>query len=132
LSLLWSYIPWAKQAENFTLDLRYQNFNRETAASDQVVVVDIDDQSLKFLGGAYGRWPWRRRAYKELLEFIAMASPKGIFFDILFTESQLDSNDDQIFSETIAQLGNVSHAILFLNNSSIELGEGRNLVRLPA
>lgn len=117
-----------QQAEQMTLDLRYRNFNRMSEPSKQVILVDLDEESLKKYSEAYGRWPWPRRAHKEIISFIGEGNPSMILFDVLFSEPQKESEDDQILGEVSAQYKNVSHAALFLPHSEIE---GVNFIPLP-
>lgn len=115
--------------EQSMLDFRYAHFNRDRRASNQVVVIDIDEQSMKLLGSHYGRWPWPRKVYKDLLEFFAVGEPAGIFFDLLFTEPSLNTGDDQILSESSVQTGLASHAMQLLQDRATE---GTGLPELPS
>lgn len=60
----------------------WQNWAPRTGASDDVVVVMIDDASV----AQKGQWPWRRTDVAALLENIARTDPKAIGIDIYFTE----------------------------------------------
>lgn len=119
---------YAQQLEQLTLDLRYRNFNRNNEPSQRVVLVDLDEESLKKYAEAYGRWPWPRRAHKEIISFIGEGNPSMILFDVLFTEPQKDSEDDKLLAEVSAQYKNVSHAALLLPQSEIE---GVDFIPLP-
>lgn len=122
--VIFSEVPYLNgllnQAEQITLDMRYRNFNRVNEISKQVILVDFDEESLKKFSGAYGRWPWPRRVQKELISYIGEGNPSMILFDVLFTEPQKDSEDDQVLGETSALYKNVSHASLALLNSGLE------------
>lgn len=50
--------------------------------SGQVVIVDIDEKSLKTLG----QWPWPRTVMAELVDRIRAAGVRAIGFDIVFAE----------------------------------------------
>ncbi len=100
--------------EAMLLDMRYRRANREIAASEKVVVIDIDDQSLKSLSSVYGRWPWPRRIYKDLIEFLATGEPAAILFDVLFTEQMGDGKQDAMLALASQNAGNVSHAFSLL------------------
>lgn len=50
----------------------------------EVVIVAIDDASLKSLG----RWPWSREVMAELLSRLKAAGPRVIALDIIFAERQ--------------------------------------------
>jgi adenylate cyclase len=120
LAASWERVPIFRSLERASLDFRYARFNRDTKASDRIVVIDIDEQSIKLLAPSYGRWPWPRRAYKDLVEFLSAGEPAGIFFDILFTESQQNSGDDKLLGQASARSGRVSHAMEFLESAAEE------------
>ncbi len=77
--------------------------------SDDVIIVEIDDESLADLGA----WPWSRDVHAKLLSELSHA--KSVIFDIVFPEPQstvLDASQgqedalkgaDQQFSRAIAQ-----------------------------
>ena len=52
------------------------------AASDDIVIVTIDDASL----AALGRWPWPRQRHAEFFARMAEARPRIIAYDVLFAE----------------------------------------------
>ncbi|MCP3852759.1 MAG: EAL domain-containing protein [Gammaproteobacteria bacterium] len=64
--------------------------------SDQVLIVAIDDASLRDLG----RWPWSRRVHADLIDKLSKIKPKAIGLDILFSEAQ---NDDIGADSQLAQ-----------------------------
>lgn len=51
-------------------------------ASDDVVIVAIDERSLE----ALGRWPWPRELHARLVEQLTLAGARAIVFDVLFPE----------------------------------------------
>lgn len=53
-------------------------------AGDRVVIVAIDERSLR----AVGRWPWPRSILADLTRKLASAAPAAIAFDILFSEEE--------------------------------------------
>ena len=58
----------------------YQRFPPQSRGPSQVVVIDIDDESLRRLG----QWPWRRDRLARLIDAAAAARVVGL--DILLTE----------------------------------------------
>jgi adenylate cyclase len=69
-----------------TVDLR-QNITRSGKKTPKdIVVILIDESSLKALENVYGRWPWSRRVHADLIKYLALSGAKNIIFDILFTE----------------------------------------------
>ena len=53
---------------------------------DRVVVIEIDDDSLKKLGA----FPWSRKRYQQLIEQLTPANPSVIAFDVLLSEPSRD------------------------------------------
>ena len=74
----------------------------------QVVMVEIDQQSLTALSEKGIQWPWPRQVYVPLVEVCARAGSKGIVFDIIFSEpSSYGREDDLAFAEAIQKAGSV-------------------------
>ena len=77
-------------------------------ASDEIVIVAIDDASLNKLG----RWPWSRRLHGKLLDRLTEMNAKVVGFDVLFSEHQRDDPlADQLFAEAIQRNGNTVLAV---------------------
>ncbi len=55
--------------------------------SDQIVIVDIDEKSLKVLG----QWPWSRNILADITQNIFKNSPRALGFDIIFPEKDRTS-----------------------------------------
>jgi len=72
--------------EGLTYDWRMKQTRNGLHISDKVAVILIDDASLQSMDNYAGRWPWPRFVYADLLEFLSYAEPKGVLFDITFTE----------------------------------------------
>ena len=67
---------------------------------DRVVVIAIDEPSLKILG----RFPWSRQRYTELIHILTQAEASTVVLDILLSES---SPDDSALAAAMAQQGRV-------------------------
>jgi CHASE2 domain-containing sensor protein len=77
-----------------------RNWTRQQEASGQIIVVGIDDKSLKELEA----WPWPRGQHAKLAESLSALGARGIFFDIDFSQrSRLD--EDRKLARTLATLG---------------------------
>ncbi len=61
-------------------------------ASGQIVLVKIDDQSLRHVG----RWPWPRRYHAQLTDRLTGAGAKRIFFDISFFGATTAADDEAL------------------------------------
>ncbi len=66
---------------------------------DRIVVIAIDEASLK----QYGRFPWSRDRYQQLLQTLDAAQPDVVGFDVLFSEP---TAQDANFAKALAMSGN--------------------------
>ncbi|MEA3553436.1 MAG: adenylate/guanylate cyclase domain-containing protein [Campylobacterota bacterium] len=82
LSTLYSFIP--KTLESFDNRLRDYMFivRGEVKDSGNVVIVDIDDKSLKQIG----QWPWSRDVLAEMLVNLTNGGIGLVAFDVVFAE----------------------------------------------
>lgn len=65
-------------------------------ASGEIVVVKIDNNSLKHAG----RWPWARRYHAEMVDSLTRAGARRIFLDLQFVGAT-NPTDDKLFAESI-------------------------------
>ncbi|MGE3772316.1 MAG: CHASE2 domain-containing protein [Gammaproteobacteria bacterium] len=73
--------PFERVLRNETFDLYQRRLPRERNA-DPVLVVEIDDRSLREIGP----WPWPRARIAQLVERLIVARPAAIALDVLFVE----------------------------------------------
>ena len=72
-------------------DRRLRWFDRTEQADERIVIIDIDEASLK----QYGRWPWRRSVLARLsAELLQRQQVALLGFDILFSEPEDDVHAD--------------------------------------
>ncbi len=84
----------------------------ELTHPDDIVIVAIDDESIRQLG----RFPWRRSVHAKLLKHLRMA--KVVVMDILFVEPDTEHpRDDELLSNAIAECGNIILPMLYLGES---------------
>lgn len=94
-------------------------------ASDDIVIIEIDQQSINDLSTEGITWPWPRQMYSPLIEQTREA--EAVFLDVLFTEpSSYGMDDDFIFSRSIKKTSNV-YLPLFLTNSKNRLSTEESL-----
>ncbi|HEU5286226.1 MAG TPA: EAL domain-containing protein [Sphingomicrobium sp.] len=72
-------------------------------ASGDIVLVQIDDRSLRELG----RWPWPRRFHAQLTDKLTAAGAQRIFFDVMF-ENRSNAADDAMLAAAIERSGRVT------------------------
>jgi EAL domain-containing protein (putative c-di-GMP-specific phosphodiesterase class I)/CHASE2 domain-containing sensor protein len=71
-------------------------------ASGQIVLVKIDDESLRQVG----RWPWPRRYHAQLTDALSNAGATRIFFDLSFFGVSTEA-DDRAFRDALKRSGRV-------------------------
>lgn len=75
------------EARTGDLRLRIERRLEAPAAPDSsIVLVDIDNRSLRVLAERFGRWPWQRNAHGAILEYVALGGPRIVGYDVLFSE----------------------------------------------
>lgn len=107
-TLLLALVGWFSwQGQPRTINAIVQDFSAWVTAPQarsDIVIVTIDDASLQSIG----RWPWRRTVHAQLLQRISAQKPQAIGVDVLFSEPDLQSpQDDALLAQAIAQAGNV-------------------------
>ena len=95
-----------------TIDARFRALGDQGSASDDIVLVAIDDASLKSLEPAVGRWPWPRDAHAVLLQYLERSGARLVVFDLLFTEQDAqDPDGDAAFARACCRSNNTIHAL---------------------
>ena len=96
---------WLESARTQTFDLYQRLAPRETTIAP-VVIVDIDEKSLK----AIGQWPWPRTTIAKLIEDLKKAGAAVVAFDGVFPE--YDRLSPGQIAERFADLDNGSRDAL--------------------
>ena len=68
-------------------DFKFRSMETETAP--HVLVAKIDDASL----AKFGRWPWNRYVYKEILDNLYSLGAEVVSFDAVFSEPEFRSEE---------------------------------------
>ncbi len=105
-------------------DLITKIAREDSKISDDIVVILIDETTLKAMDPVVGRWPWPRWVHAEVIRFLKDAGAKAIVFDILFTER---SKDDKFLTEATKYAGNVIHSALIYRDEGKGFDVGRPL-----
>ena len=72
----------------------YQKIFPLKKESSEVVIIDIDEKSLK----KFGQFPWNRSVFARIIENVNTAEPKAIGFDVFFSEKDKQSPEEIIKS----------------------------------
>ena len=82
---------------------------------DDIIIIDIDDESLEQIG----RWPWPRSVHAEIINKLDLESPRVIALDIIFNEP--DSNNpvsDVLLARAMRKSGKVVLPVFMAQESS--------------
>ena len=121
--------PFGERAEGVSYDERVRFTARPEMARDDIVVIEIDEQSMRALEPIYGRWPWPRVAHGAVIDFLSHGPARVIAYDVLFSERHTSgefkigdgvmtgAESDEQFVAAIRRAGNV---VLAANASSGE------------
>ena len=85
LALVWDRSDVGELAEGMTYDWRLAA--RRTPARDDIVIVDINESSVRALAPIVGRWPWPRLIHSGVVNYLARARARVIVYDVQFTEA---------------------------------------------
>jgi adenylate cyclase len=122
-----------------TYDWRLRRTARPEEARQDIVLVEIDEYSLRNLQPAAGRWPWPRAVHSMLLDYLHRAPARLVVYDVNFAEPDtrrgFDFGDgtwsgaesDRALIDSVRQSGNV----ILLADATYEASEGAG-PRLPA
>ena len=104
---------WGKLLESYELKT-YDQLCRLNAAklpaSDEIVLIVVDQGSLQAAQRQGINWPWPRQMYAPIVQFCALSGARALAFDVLFTEpSAYGVEDDRLLAESLKQNG---HAFL--------------------
>jgi adenylate cyclase len=123
--LLLAWPGWLDTAELKSYDWRMRMASRIRQARNQplvhpdIVLVEINDATIRDLTDIAGRWPWPRALSALLVDFLHRGGPKVIAFDIGFWEPEREATypflgeewtsarSDGALAEAVRRAGNV-------------------------
>jgi adenylate cyclase len=122
VAALLGLIPFVKTVERKTYDWRIQWTADPSSARKDIVLVAIDQSSVRNLEPLVGRWPWPRMIHASLLDYLARAPAKVVVYDVIFAERDRRSfkvgedtwtgeESDRALAEATAKSGNVVHVV---------------------
>jgi adenylate cyclase len=122
----------AGRLDNLYLDWNLRSLATRLPPDPGIVMIDIDEPTLEAMVPDYGRYPWSRAVFGQLLEGLARQQPAAIVFDILFIDPQKEHvADDLYFIRTAAALPNVYFPMVRLSAPpEAERGNGYPLKQL--
>jgi adenylate cyclase len=131
---------WLETAELKTYDWRMRTIARLRVANDRplvhpdIVLVEINDATIRELAPLVGRWPWPRALTAFLIDYLHRGQPATIAVDIgfwepereatypFFGEQMTSAQSDQALADAVRRAGNV---VLLANAVDPGLVEGK-------
>ncbi len=113
-------LDFVRNIELQTYDMRVAATARPAAPADNIVLVAIDNESLRRMEPLVGRWPWPRLIHATVIDFLAAAGAKVIGYDVVFAERDIrkfmvgetewtGDESDAALVESTKKAGNVVH-----------------------
>lgn len=106
--------PFLERFERNTLDMRFLWLSDPTEASDDIVIVTIDQKTLDFFKEKKNiYYPFPRDFYALALRFLKRAQPRAVGIDMVFSEPDIDrletdgAETDGFFAMAMKELGSV-------------------------
>lgn len=97
-----------ENVKSSTYDYVIRNRLSSPKASDQILIVDIDEKSIAELSQKYGRWPWPRELTAELIANLEDAHVSTVYLNMLLAEKDLNNkNSDNVFQSVLNEYDNV-------------------------
>jgi len=100
------YGDWVWRLDRLIYDAQSSVIQHD--ASDEIVIIAIDETSLHSIG----RWPWPRNIHADLINKLSEHHAKAILIDVIFSESSLNTQDDRLLAEAIKNNGKVVLPVL--------------------
>lgn len=136
LILLLYWIDVFEFLELKSLDLRFRYLSRQEQASKDVVLVAIDENSLKELKNNRITWKWPRDIYAAVVNYLHRGGAKAIVLDMLLSEPDIDrlntdaEQTDGALAAAMKKAGNVVLASQLRNEENL-LVDDNTIVRPP-
>jgi adenylate cyclase len=109
--------------EHKTYDFRARLLAGQSRPADDIVVILLDQDSIDWAYQERGwSWPWPRRAYAELVDYMRDSGAKSTIFDVIFSEASVyGPGDDDAFDRASRDFGRVVQAVFFSSQSGKSL-----------
>jgi class 3 adenylate cyclase/CHASE2 domain-containing sensor protein len=109
------YFGVLDQLEYRAYDFRVVSLAESTRPSDDIMIVVVDQDSIDWAQQERSwSWPWPRRSFGEIVEYMDRAGAASVIFDIIYSEpSVYGPEDDQYFARASADYGRVVQTVFF-------------------
>lgn len=89
------------------------------APDPRILILDIDESSLKKMATEFGRWPWPRDTLASVLDYIEKQEPAAIVWDLVFSDAdRLSPGGDAAFDAAVRRSRHSHFPVVRLHDSS--------------
>jgi len=118
-----AWLHWTAPAEAGLADAMIRWRAAARTPDPDIVVIDVDENSLDAMVNELGRFPWPRYVYGELIAELQRQSAKAVVMDIELYEPDRNRPDsDQALNEMVASSANTFFPIRLLDRVSANDG----------
>jgi adenylate cyclase len=103
LALAAGQLPLIQRIENTSYDWRVSDAAAPVSPSTPIVIVEINDSTIRALEPVAGRWPWPRIVYTSAIDYIARSGARVIAIDVAFLEQE-GRSESTINGQTVSGL----------------------------
>ncbi|MDR0623520.1 MAG: adenylate/guanylate cyclase domain-containing protein [Treponema sp.] len=98
-----------------TYDFRVNLLAGYRRPSDDIIVLLLDQASIDWAAAERGwSWPWPRRAYGEIVDYLNLAGARAAAFDVIFSEPSIyGPEDDEALAAASQRFGRVIQTVHF-------------------
>lgn len=94
------------QLQNWTQAANFSLYDKQlqilpTRADPQILIIEIDEQSLSLLG----EWPWPRSYHGQMIERLTQADVAAIAYNVVFTSFNQHDKSDLLLAQAIEKSG---------------------------
>jgi len=100
------YGNWLWRWDRLIYDVQSSHITHK--ANDDIVIIAIDEASLKSIG----RWPWPRSVHARLLDILTQYHTRAILIDVVFSEPSTILQNDKELVSAMQKNGKVSLPII--------------------
>lgn len=118
-------LGFMREFESKTLDFRFRLSPQPAKADTNIVLIAIDDASLRYVVSTLGQgWPWPREFYGVITDYLGQQGAKSIIYDMIFDEADFERADlssaesDGHFAEAMSRNGNVILGMMLSRDST--------------
>lgn len=99
--------------ENKVYDTLIKQTAELSVPSDDIMLILLDQESIDWAQQELGwSWPWPRKAYADIVNFLADGGANSLAFDVMFTEPSVYGDaDDEYFAKASAKFAGVIHTV---------------------